>query len=124
MIRPRSAAFFSGRCVGAGRDQDQLVEVRQGLIDLVAVDRPRVVRPFGDAARDQLRGRCAASPPRASAAGSSQNASRRTVATAETPHRGGTDTNGDLAVDRGRVAETDGQQPACLGLAGRRERRA
>ena len=54
MIRPRSAACSSAAAIGAGCDQDELVEVRQGRVDLAPVDRPRVVRAFGDAARDQL----------------------------------------------------------------------
>ena len=109
MIRPRSAAFVERGRVGAGRDQDELVEVRQGQVDLVAVDGPRVVRALGDAARDQLGAAAAASPPSASMSGSSQTASRWTVRPPRRRTRGRPDPDDDLAVDR---------------VAGRRDRRS
>ena len=48
--RPRVSAAASA----PGRDEDQLVEDRRRRVDLVAVDRPRVVGALDDAAGDQL----------------------------------------------------------------------
>ena len=59
MITPRSAAFCERRRVGAGRDEDQLVEDRRqsAVADLdvpVAVDRLRLEAALDDAAGDEL----------------------------------------------------------------------
>ena len=111
-----------GRGIGAGGDEDQLVEDRRYRVDLVAIDRPRIVGALDDAPGDQA-GRHGCVP--VESIGERRDPDREALdrSTAQPALGRGRDPPDGLAIEGGRVTETDRQDASARGFAARGQRR-
>ena len=116
MISPRSAAVVSAAASAPGAMRISSSRTGGARLDVVAVDRPRVVGALDDAARDELGGGRRVAAERVGERGQPDREALDGPA-AEPPLGRGRDPDDDLAIERRRVAEADDEQPARRELA-------
>ncbi len=121
MTMPRSAAVVRAAASAPGAMRISSSRIGGDRVDLVAIDRPRVVGALDDASGDQPGRDRGVS---VEAIGERRDPDREALdrSTAEPPFRRGRDPPDGLAVERRSVAETDRQDPSARGLATGRQR--